>query len=136
MSGASGALMGQKRFDLSFLKKNIAIILLIVLVVFNCIFTKNFMSWVTFSNLFMQASKIALIGLGMTLVIATVSYTHLCIAVNRLRALWAGAILLCPAALAGDRYSNLFLPFPGRLSACTVPLPFFARYLQSAGARW
>ena len=71
MSGASGALMGQKRFDLSFLKKNIAIILLIVLVVFNCIFTKNFMSWVTFSNLFMQASKIALIGVGMTLVIAT-----------------------------------------------------------------
>ncbi len=53
------------------LRKYIAVIVLLMLVLFNCLFTKNFVSWVTFSNLFIQASKVALVALGMTLVIAT-----------------------------------------------------------------
>jgi len=53
------------------IRNNISVIALLVLIIINCLFTKNFVSWVTFSNLFMQASKVALVALGMTLVIAT-----------------------------------------------------------------
>jgi ribose/xylose/arabinose/galactoside ABC-type transport system permease subunit len=60
-----------KRFRGNAFRKYIAAIVLLALVIFNCLFTKNFVSWVTFSNLFMQASKVALVALGMTLVIAT-----------------------------------------------------------------
>jgi ribose/xylose/arabinose/galactoside ABC-type transport system permease subunit len=60
-----------KKFRGTALRKYISVIVLLALVLFNCIFTKNFVSWMTFSNLFMQASKVALVALGMTLVIAT-----------------------------------------------------------------
>lgn len=53
------------------LHKYIAAVVLLALILINCIFTKNFVSWVTFSNLFIQASKVSLVALGMTLVIAT-----------------------------------------------------------------
>ncbi|WP_320123000.1 ABC transporter permease [uncultured Sphaerochaeta sp.] len=55
----------------SFLVGNIAIITLFLLIVFNCLFTKNFVSMTTFFNLMMQTTKIVLLGMGMTLVIAT-----------------------------------------------------------------
>lgn len=63
--------VGAIKFRESIVRKYISAIVLFALLAFNCIFTKNFISWVTFSNLFMQASKVALVSLGMTLVIAT-----------------------------------------------------------------
>ena len=59
------------KFRESFFRTYISAFVLLALLIVNCIFTKNFISWVTFSNLFMQASKVALVSLGMTLVIAT-----------------------------------------------------------------
>ena len=44
---------------------------LLAFLLFNCLFTQNFVAWETFSNIFTQATKVALVGLGMTLVIAT-----------------------------------------------------------------
>lgn len=62
----------QKKFLKSnFFNRNIAIIALILLLLLNCLFTNNFISTITFTNLMKQASKVTLVGLGMTLVIAT-----------------------------------------------------------------
>ena len=52
-------------------RKYVPAFVLFAFILFNCLFTPNFVSWVTFSNLFMQATKVALVALGMTLVIAT-----------------------------------------------------------------
>ncbi len=51
--------------------KYISLLLFLVLLLFNIMFTNNFVSWITFSNLIRQSSKIVLVALGMTLVIAT-----------------------------------------------------------------
>lgn len=52
-----------------FFSKYASTFALLLLILFNCLFTKNFISWVTFSNLFTQATKVALVGMGMTLII-------------------------------------------------------------------
>ena len=57
--------------DLAFFKKNIALILFLVLLIFNIISTNNFLSWITFNNFFKQVSRVCLVSLGMSLVIAT-----------------------------------------------------------------
>jgi ribose/xylose/arabinose/galactoside ABC-type transport system permease subunit len=54
-----------------FLTKYAAALALLVFLLFNCLFTQNFVAWETFSNIFTQATKVALVGLGMTVVIAT-----------------------------------------------------------------
>ena len=59
------------KFDLVFFKKNIALILFLVLLVFNIVATNNFLSWITFNNFFKQVSRVCLVSLGMSLVIAT-----------------------------------------------------------------
>lgn len=48
-----------------------ALIALIILVVINCFTTKNFISVMTLWNLFTQATTVMILGLGMTIVIAT-----------------------------------------------------------------
>jgi ribose/xylose/arabinose/galactoside ABC-type transport system permease subunit len=53
------------------LTKYASALALLAFVLFNCLFTKNFIAWETFSNIFSQATKVALVGLGLTLVIAT-----------------------------------------------------------------
>lgn len=66
--------MTEKRgihIDLVFLKKNIALILFLALLVFNVIATNNFLSWITFNNFIKQVSRVCLVSLGMSLVIAT-----------------------------------------------------------------
>lgn len=60
-----------QRFSGTFFRKYVAAFALLFLILFNCLFTQNFISWVTFSNLSVQASKVVLLGLGMTLIIAT-----------------------------------------------------------------
>lgn len=54
-----------------FLSKYVAAIALSILVLINVFFTSHFASWVTFTNLFTQATKVALVGLGMTFIIAS-----------------------------------------------------------------
>ena len=54
-----------------FFSKYAAAIALLVLLLFNGLFTENFLSWATFSNLFTQGTKVALVAFGMTLIIAT-----------------------------------------------------------------
>ncbi len=54
-----------------FLSKYVAAIALLILILFNVFFTSHFASWVSFTNLFTQATKVALVGLGMTLIIAS-----------------------------------------------------------------
>jgi ribose/xylose/arabinose/galactoside ABC-type transport system permease subunit len=51
--------------------KYISSVVFIVLLSFNLIFTRNFVSWTTFSNIITQTSSVMLLSLGMTLVIAT-----------------------------------------------------------------
>jgi ribose/xylose/arabinose/galactoside ABC-type transport system permease subunit len=58
-------------FEGKIFRKYVSALALLALIIFNCLFTQNFVSWVTFSNLFIQASKVVLLGLGMTLIIAT-----------------------------------------------------------------
>ena len=53
------------------LTKYAAALALLAFLLFNCLFTNNFLAWETFSNIFTQATKVALVGLGPTLVIAT-----------------------------------------------------------------
>lgn len=55
----------------AFVIKYISVIAFLVLLLFNCLFTSNFVSTTTFTNIITQASKVTLLGLGMTLVIAT-----------------------------------------------------------------
>ena len=57
--------------DLAFFKKNIALILFLALLIFNIFATNNFLSWITFNNFFKQVSRVCLVSLGMSLVIAT-----------------------------------------------------------------
>ncbi len=52
------------------LTKYVAAFALLALLLFNCVFTPNFVAWETFSNIFSQGTKVALVGLGLTLVIA------------------------------------------------------------------
>lgn len=54
-----------------FFQKYVAVFAFALLIVFNCIFTENFMSKVTFINLSVQSAKVILVSLGMSLVIAT-----------------------------------------------------------------
>lgn len=54
-----------------FIRKYGAVILLLVLVIYNMIFTQNFTSATTFWNLLLHGSTTALVSIGMTLVIAT-----------------------------------------------------------------
>ena len=58
-------------WDLAFFKKNIALILFLALLIFNITATSNFLSWITFNNFFKQVSRVCLVSLGMSLVIAT-----------------------------------------------------------------
>ncbi len=62
---------GIKVKDFALFQKYIAVIAFVLLIIFNCFFTENFMSKVTFINLMIQSSKVILVSLGMTLVIAT-----------------------------------------------------------------
>lgn len=55
----------------SILREYGALILLIVLVVFNCMFTRNFVAWRTVWNLITQSTTVMLLALGLTTVIAT-----------------------------------------------------------------
>ena len=57
--------------NLAFWQKYIAVFLFLLLLVFNCLFTKNFVSPVTFINFVKADARICLVALGMTLVIAT-----------------------------------------------------------------
>lgn len=52
------------------LTRHVAVIALLALILFNCFFTPNFVAWETFSNIFSQGTKVALVALGLTLVIA------------------------------------------------------------------
>lgn len=52
-------------------QKYIALIAFAVLLLLNCFFTENFVNKQTFTNLTIQSSKVILVSLGMTLVIAT-----------------------------------------------------------------
>ena len=54
-----------------FLGRYISVILFIALLVANVFCTKNFVSWITCTNLIRQTAKVLLVSLGMTLVIAT-----------------------------------------------------------------
>ncbi len=54
-----------------FFKRYIALIAFGLLVLFNCVFTANFVSLVTFHNIITQSAKVILVSLGMTMVIAT-----------------------------------------------------------------
>lgn len=51
--------------------KYLSSMILVLLLLFNMLFTKNFISSVTVTNLITQSTKIILLSLGMTLVIAT-----------------------------------------------------------------
>lgn len=65
---------GEKRaraIDLVFLKKHIALILFLVLLIVNIFATNNFLSWITFNNFIKQVTRVCLVALGMSLVIAT-----------------------------------------------------------------
>lgn len=57
--------------SLAFWKKYIAIVIFLVLLIFNSIYTKNFLSSVNFINFIKADARICLVSLGMTLVIAT-----------------------------------------------------------------
>jgi ribose/xylose/arabinose/galactoside ABC-type transport system permease subunit len=52
------------------LTRHVAALALLALILFNCLFTPNFIAWETLSNIFSQGTKVALVGLGLTLVIA------------------------------------------------------------------
>lgn len=65
------AIKNKYSLNAAFLGKYISVFAFVGLFAFNCIFTTNFLSWVTFTNIITQASKVALVSLGMTLVIAT-----------------------------------------------------------------
>jgi ribose/xylose/arabinose/galactoside ABC-type transport system permease subunit len=58
-------------YDASFIQKWGAAIFLLVMVIFNCIFTNNFLSPRTLWLLVVQAFPIAIVGLGMTFVISS-----------------------------------------------------------------
>ena len=62
---------GHSGMNLAFWQKYIAVFLFLLLLVFNCLFTKNFVSPVTFINFVKADARICLVALGMTLVIAT-----------------------------------------------------------------
>ncbi len=57
--------------DAGFLQNYGAFIALAVLIVFNCLFTENFVSSVTIWNLVIQSTTVMFLALGMTTVIAT-----------------------------------------------------------------
>jgi galactofuranose transport system permease protein len=63
--------LAQRHLRGAFLTKYASALALLAFLLFNCLFTANFVAWETFSNIFTQATKVALVGLGMTLVIAT-----------------------------------------------------------------
>ncbi len=79
------------------LGKYAAALALLALLLFNGFFTKNFVSWATFSNLFTQGTKVALVGLGMTLVIATGG-----IDISVGSAMGLGAVISAIALVNGD----------------------------------
>lgn len=58
----------KKDFDL---RKNISLLVFFALLIINIFITPNFVSWITCANLIRQTSKVLLVSLGMTLVIAT-----------------------------------------------------------------
>lgn len=60
-----------KKKEFAFFQKYIAVIAFTLLILFNCLFTENFVSKITFINLTVQSAKVILVSLGMSLVIAT-----------------------------------------------------------------
>ena len=58
-------------FDNTFIQKWGAALFLVLMIVLNCIFTNNFLSFRTLWLLVVQAFPIAVVGLGMTFVIAS-----------------------------------------------------------------
>ena len=78
--------------------KYVSIILFLVMLVLNILFTTNFASWITFGNLIIQSSKLLLVALGMTAVIATGGID---ISVGSAMALGA---LVCALGLLNDEF--------------------------------
>lgn len=60
-----------KKSDINILQTYGAPLALVVLIVINCFTTPNFVSFTTFWNLITQSTTVMILGLGMTLVIAT-----------------------------------------------------------------
>ncbi len=60
-----------KKSDVNILQMYGAPLALTVLIAINCFTTPNFVSWATFRNLVTQSTTVMILGLGMTLVIAT-----------------------------------------------------------------
>ena len=91
-----------------FFSRYAAAIALLDLILFNGFFTENFVSWTTFSNLFTQGTKVALVALGMTLIIATGGID---ISVGSAMALGAviSAIALVSGNLVGVLLSLIFV---------------------------
>ena len=58
-------------YDISFIQKWGAAVFLLIMIVFNCIFTNNFLSLRTLWLLVVQAFPIAIVGIGMTFVISS-----------------------------------------------------------------
>jgi galactofuranose transport system permease protein len=73
MSDATSAKMTEpNRFDLmAFLTRHATLVALVALVIFNVIFTKHFLSIQTLNVNLTQVATIVIVGVGMTLVIAT-----------------------------------------------------------------
>jgi ribose/xylose/arabinose/galactoside ABC-type transport system permease subunit len=87
----------------TFLTKYVAALALLALILFNCLFTENFVAWETFSNIFSQGTKVALVGLGLTLVIAIGGID---ISVGSAMALGA---TIAAISLAGGSYAGIAL---------------------------
>ena len=69
---ASPKIIEASRFDvLSFLTKHATLVALVALIVFNMLFTKHFLSIQTLNVNLTQVATIVIVGVGMTLVIAT-----------------------------------------------------------------
>jgi len=103
----------------NFIKKNIAVIAFLILIVFNCIFTQNFFSGITVTNLIVQASRVVLVSLGMSLVIATGGID---ISVGSAMSLGAiiSAIFLAKGEPLGILLSIVIVLFAGYISGSLV----------------
>jgi ribose/xylose/arabinose/galactoside ABC-type transport system permease subunit len=89
----------------AFLTKYVAALALLALLLFNCLFTPNFVAWETFSLIFSQGTKVALVGLGLTLVIAIGGID---ISVGSAMALGA---TIAAISLTGGSYAGVALSF-------------------------
>ena len=94
-----------RRLRGAFLTKYVAALALLALLLFNCLFTPNFVAWETFSLIFSQGTKVALVGLGLTLVIAIGGID---ISVGSAMALGA---TIAAISLTGGSYAGIALSF-------------------------